>query len=106
MSGIAPLGPGAIPPADYNQYRSNGSADAARSGSARFDREEDSVELSPTARRLALLDRALNDPPVREDLIHRVRQEIESGRYDSSEKIDRVVDELWNDYFADNSIEE
>lgn len=103
MSGIAPLGPGAIPPADYNQYRSNGSSDAGRSTAGRIQRGDDSVELSPAAQRLALLDRVLHDPPVRQELIDRVREEIESGRYDSSEKIERVVEELWSDLFADDS---
>jgi len=103
MSGIAPLGPGSIPKADSYQYRSNGSADAASSGPNRFERDSDSVELSPTAQRLVLLDRALNDPPVRRELIDEVRQQLESGRYDTSGKIDRVVDEIWNDHFADDT---
>ncbi len=103
MSGIAPLGPGSIPKADSYQYRSNGSADAASSGSSRFERDSDSVELSPTARRLALLDRVLHDPPVRQELIDQVRREIESGRYDTNGKIDRVVDEIWSDHFAEDT---
>ncbi|GEM_PF-5424379 len=103
MSGIAPLGPGFIPKADSYQYRSNGTADTANWGSNRFDRDSDSVELSPTAQRLALLDRALNDPPMRQELIDQVRQQIESGRYDTNGKIDRVVDEIWNDHFADDT---
>lgn len=103
MSGIAPLGPGFIPPADYNQYRPNGSADAAKSGATRLDRDTDSIELSPNAQRLALLDRVLNDPPVRQDLISQVRQQIATGRYDTPEKVNHAVDQLWNDFFADDS---
>ena len=103
MSGIAPLGPGAIPSPDYNQYRSNGSASSADSGTPRVDRDADSIELSLNARRLALLDRVLKDPPVRQDLVNRVRQEIASGRYETPDKVDRVVDELWRDYSADHS---
>ncbi len=97
MSGIAPLGGGFIPPSDLNQYRSNGSVDAPRRLDSPADRDEDTIELSPTARRLALLDRVMHDLPVREDLISRVRAEIASGRYESSEKIDRVIDEVWED---------
>jgi len=103
MGGIAPLGPGIIPPADYNQYRSNGSANSANSGAPRVDREADSVELSPNAQRLALLDRVLNGPPVREDLINQVRQEIATGRYDTPDKVNHAIDQLWNDFFADDS---
>lgn len=100
MSGIAPLGGGFIPPSDNLQYRSNGSVDSQRLSVPPLDRDEDRVELSPTARRLLLLDRLLNDPPVREDLIDRVRAEIASGRYDSNEKIDRVIDEVWEDLYG------
>ncbi len=103
MSGIAPLGPGIIPPADYNQYRSNGSANAADSGAPRVDRDTDSVELSPNAQRLALLDRVLNDLPVREDLIDHVRQEIAAGRYDTPDKVNHAIDQLLNDFFEDDS---
>jgi len=101
MSGIAPIGGRFIPPSDSLQYRSNGSVDSPRSADPRLDREEDSVELSPTARRLILLDRLLNDPPVREDLVNRIRAEIASGRYDSTEKIDRVIDEVWEDLYGE-----
>lgn len=103
MSGIAPLGPGFIPPADYNQYRSNGSADAANFGASRLERDTDSIELSPNAQRLALLDRVLNDPPVRQDLINQVRQEIASGRYDTPDKVNHAVDQLWSDFFSNDS---
>ncbi len=100
MSGIAPLGGGFIPPLDLNQYRSNGSVDAPRRLDSGVDRDEDTVQLSPTARRLALLDRVMHDLPARENLISRVRAEIASGRYESSEKIDRVIEELWEDLYG------
>ncbi len=100
MSDIAPLGGGMVPPVDLHQYRSNGSVDASRLPGSRADREEDTIELSPTARRLLLLDRLLHDPPVREDLVNRVREEIASGKYESEEKIDRVIDELWIDLYG------
>lgn len=100
MSDIAPLGGGSVPPVDLHQYRSNGSVNASRLPEPRAEREEDTIELSPTARRLLLLDRLLHDPPVREDLVNRVRAEIAAGPYESEEKIDRVIEELWNDLYG------
>jgi anti-sigma28 factor (negative regulator of flagellin synthesis) len=106
MSGIAPLGPGSITQANAYQYRSSGAADAAGSDATGPQRESDSIELSPTARRLALLDRVLTDPPVRQELIDQVRQEIESGRYDLSGKLDHVVEEMWSDFTEDEATAE
>lgn len=103
MSGIAPLGPGTLSQADSYQYRSNGAAVSGEARTSHSERGADSIELSPTARRVLLLDRLLSDPPVRQELIDRVRQEIESGRYNLDSKIDRVVDEIWNDHFADDT---
>jgi anti-sigma28 factor (negative regulator of flagellin synthesis) len=49
------------------------------------------VEVSSLARSLS---RLTSDEPVRQDLIDRVRSEIESGSYETPEKIDGAVDGL------------
>ena len=54
----------------------------------------DRVEVSDTARYLAKL-RDL--PAVRQDLVDRVRGEIEAGVYESPEKIEQAIDELVED---------
>ncbi|MFI4897329.1 MAG: flagellar biosynthesis anti-sigma factor FlgM [Phycisphaerales bacterium JB059] len=54
----------------------------------------DRVEVSDAARYLAKL-RDL--PAVRQDLVDRVRGEIEAGVYESPEKIEKAIDELVED---------
>jgi anti-sigma28 factor (negative regulator of flagellin synthesis) len=54
-------------------------------------RGDDQVEVSSLARSLS---RLTSDEPVRQDLIDRVRSEIESGSYETPEKIDGAVDGL------------
>jgi negative regulator of flagellin synthesis FlgM len=49
------------------------------------------VEVSALAQSLSRLN---TDPPVRQDLIDRVRAEIEAGVYDTPERLDRAVDRL------------
>lgn len=64
---------------------------AANTAGNRAQRPGDSVELSPTANLLA----RLNDlPSVREDLVQRVRTEIDAGTYETPEKIDSAVDRM------------
>jgi len=55
---------------------------------------EDRVEVSDMARYLA---RLRETPGIREDLVDRVRGEIESGAYESPEKIEKAIDELVED---------
>ena len=52
----------------------------------------DRVELSAQARALASVP-----TPVRENLVNRIRQEIENGTYDIDSKLDRAVTELAKD---------
>lgn len=63
--------------------------DRAEPRSAR--RGDDQVEVSSLARQLS---RLTSDEPVRQDLIDRVRSEIEAGNYETPDKIDAAVDGL------------
>jgi len=49
------------------------------------------VEVSTLARSLSRLNQ---DEPVRQDLIDRVRAEIEAGRYDTPDKVDAAVENI------------
>lgn len=64
--------------------------DRAQTRSAR--RGADRVEVSSLAKELARLQ-----DPVRQDLIDRVRAEIESGTYETEEKLDGAVSGLLSD---------
>lgn len=55
---------------------------------------EDRVEVSDVARYLAKLREV---PAVRQELVDRVRSEIEAGAYESPEKIEKAIDELVED---------
>ncbi len=57
-------------------------------------RGADRIELSDTAR---IIDRLRNGDVQRQDLIAQVRAEIESGRYESPEKIEEAIEELLTD---------
>ncbi len=51
----------------------------------------DTFEVSTNARLLSLLDQI---PDVRQDLVDRVKIEIESGVYDEDRKLDSALDQL------------
>jgi len=57
-------------------------------------RSKDQVELSNVARYLSELK---TGPAVRSDLIDRVRQEIDAGRYDTPEKLEAAIDGIKED---------
>lgn len=57
-------------------------------------RGADSVDISELARRLA--QRPTSDT-LRPELVDRVRNEIESGEYDTPEKLDIALDRLFGD---------
>jgi anti-sigma28 factor (negative regulator of flagellin synthesis) len=59
--------------------------------------EPDAVELSAGARELSA---ARSDPGVRYELVERVRHEIESGTYETDERIDRTVERIVVDVTA------
>lgn len=54
----------------------------------------DEVQLSDSARRL---DQLTSTRPVRTELVERVKAEIESGTYETPERIERAVDGLAQD---------
>lgn len=54
-------------------------------------RGEDRVEVSALAQSLSRLNQ---EPPVRQDLIDRVRAEIEAGTYDTPERVDGAVERI------------
>lgn len=60
-------------------------------GEAGPARSADQVELSRAA---TYLSKLLNSPEVRHDLVDRVRQEIDSGSYETPEKVEALLDEL------------
>ena len=61
---------------------------------ARLAAEKCKVELSEHAR---LLSKLAELPDVRQDLVDRVKAEIEAGTYDTADKIDALLDELARD---------
>ncbi len=69
------------------------SAQVASRSTASTDRS-DRVEVSAAAR---LLSRLGDLPEVREDLVARVRGEIEDGSYDTDDKIDAAINSLLED---------
>ena len=90
MSDIAPIGrPQAASLARNGQSAPSAAADAepARAGG-------DKVEVSSIARYLNLL---ASLPDVRQELVDRVRGEIEAGTYETPDKIETTVDELAED---------
>lgn len=56
-------------------------------------RETDSVDVSDTAR-IAAAKLASEEPAVRQDLVDRVRAEIDAGTYESPIKVASTVDAL------------
>ncbi len=69
----------------------NGRFNRAAGQAAAPTREADRVELSEHAR---YLNQASQLPEVRQELIDRVKAEIEAGTYDSADKIDALIDAL------------
>ncbi|MEM9253412.1 MAG: flagellar biosynthesis anti-sigma factor FlgM [Planctomycetota bacterium] len=86
MADIAPLGR-SFAPAPAGPSRVNGTStttiDAARPA--------DQAELSDHAR---LLSKLADLPDVRQDVVDRVKTEIELGGYDTPERLDSAVDAL------------
>lgn len=61
---------------------------------AQVQRGEDQIELSEASRLLARL-RAL--PEIRQELVDRVRAEIESGSYETDDKLDQAIESMLDD---------
>lgn len=63
----------------------------------RTERPSDRVELSDRAR---LLNKLINLPDVRRDLVDEVRRSIEAGTYDTPERLDGALNGLADDLDA------
>ncbi len=61
------------------------------------ERGRDQVQLSHTAQ---LLSKIHDLPEVRQDLVDRVRSEIENGTYETPEKLDAALQGLIEDHLA------
>ena len=86
MSDVGPVGTTKI-----NPVGGAGRPDPPPPSAPRAARPDDKVELSLKAQ---LLSKLAELPEVREDLVERVRAEIDAGTYDTPDKIDALVDEL------------
>ncbi|MEM7622699.1 MAG: flagellar biosynthesis anti-sigma factor FlgM [Planctomycetota bacterium] len=67
--------------------------DPGRVEPARRERETDSVSLSAAARSASKID----NPDIRNELVSRVRAELEDGAYVSQDKLDRAVETMINE---------
>jgi len=86
MADIAPLGRSFAPP-PAGPSRVNGTATPV-AGSAR---PADQADLSDHAR---LLSKLADLPGVRQDVVDRVKTEIELGDYDTPDRVDAALDAL------------
>lgn len=89
MSDIAPLHNAAAA-----SYTPSGRINRPPATPAEFSRGADQIELSEAARTLAKL---ANLPDVREDLVDRIRTEIENGTYETDAKLDAAIEALAED---------
>ncbi len=89
MPDISSIGHGSIGP--INRAPGRTSAEAPAKSHERLETRGDRVELSPHAR---LLDQIRQLPEVRQDLIDRIKDEIDAGTYDTPEKVDAAVEGL------------
>jgi negative regulator of flagellin synthesis FlgM len=98
MSDIAPVNGGwldRIEPAGGLRPGAPRPAPERAEGHIRPDaRPSDQIDISDRAR---LLARLASLPPIREDLIARVRAQIEDGTYESDEKLEQAIEALARD---------
>lgn len=93
MSGLSPIAAQQterIRAAQEMARRMSTPAGRAAEGGARG---ADQVQFSP----MASLMGKLQNLPVRQELVDRVREEIERGSYDTQEKLDAAIDEMLRD---------
>ena len=90
MSDVSPIGNAPISRVD--EYTSNASIE--QNEATGIERKADSIDLSSQARRLADL---VASSPVRQELVNRIRAEIEAGTYESEAKINVAIDRLAED---------
>jgi anti-sigma28 factor (negative regulator of flagellin synthesis) len=87
MSDINPIGRSGIPP--MNSARPKRSAEPVNGHAQRNG--QDAVELSDRARLLSKLHEL---PDIRQDLVDRVKTDIELDRYETDEKINAALNAL------------
>lgn len=86
MSEIPPIGSTGPPAAGRPSQPAKSTPETAGPG-----RDRDQVELSHTAQ---LLSRIHELPDMRQDLIDRIREQIQSGTYETPEKIEQAIQKL------------
>lgn len=92
MNNVTPMG--RPNPAELNPGRVGTAAANQAIPTPAAERGEDRVELSTTAQLLS----KINDlPDVRQDVIDRIRTEIDLGTYETDDKIDASIDALADD---------
>ena len=89
MSDITPIGRSTI-----TGLTTSGRTTSVATPSTVADRGGDKVELSTAAQ---LYNKLNQLPPVRQDLVNRVKNEIAQGGYDSDDKIDALLPSLSED---------
>jgi len=87
MSEINPVGRPELNGVHANQNARQQKVQATQQTS---QQREDRVQVSDHARLLS----KLRENPIRQDLVSRVRQEIDQGTYETADKVDRAIDEL------------
>lgn len=90
MSEIGAIGGGASASGLPRPPQTDGAGRPVGRAEPRARRGEDRVEVSSLARSMS----RLSAEPVRQDLIDRVRAEIEAGTYETPDKIEGAVENL------------
>jgi len=89
MTDITPLRGSSLPA--IQQYSRTATPAATANGTSRPD---DQAELSDVSR---LLSKLQDLPEIREDLVSRVRAELDAGTYETDAKIDAAIDAMLED---------
>ncbi|MEM8738445.1 MAG: flagellar biosynthesis anti-sigma factor FlgM [Planctomycetota bacterium] len=92
MSDIAPLNN-----ASAASYSFTGRPERAASATPEATRGSDQVDFSESARALSRLADTPASPEFRQELVDKVRAEIEAGTYETPEKLDQAIDKLAED---------
>jgi anti-sigma28 factor (negative regulator of flagellin synthesis) len=91
MSEIGPIGGGASASGVSRPHVEGAGRPGENAEPRSARRGADRVDVSSLAKSLSRLNQ---EQPVRQDLIDRVRAEIEAGRYDTPERVDAAVTNL------------
>jgi anti-sigma28 factor (negative regulator of flagellin synthesis) len=93
MSSLSPIGSSQTERIRAAQEAAKRASTPAGRAAEAASRGADQVELSPMAGYMS----KLRDLPVRQELVDRVRDEIDRGVYESAEKLNAAVDEMIGD---------